>query len=261
MNIIVFLFLIILLSCPFLAEASSNMDSTYKSGMIEGLRSPADRSHTGVNSGHKTYKVKRGDTLYSISKKTGVPLRELKRLNRINKDIIKAGQILIIEYKERSERVQIEPSGHPDETSVKAELYPPEDFSNHDQEKTERREGLIQFALSYLDIPYRIGGATLAGMDCSGLVWIVFRNAGIEIPRTVRDLFLYGKSIKKEEMLPGDLVFFYIRRSSEPDHVGIYIGENKFIHASRIAGRVIIAELDSPYYIKRFAGIRRYLEQ
>ncbi|MFN3740975.1 MAG: NlpC/P60 family protein [Thermodesulfovibrionales bacterium] len=219
----------------------------------------------------KTYKVKKGDTLYRISKKAGVSVKELKRLNRINKNIIKPGQILIISKQELVEKVIVEKApGISGNLQLEESLQQSGDkiidqeeqgSSDYPEDKeADIRNRLIQFALSFLDTPYRKGGTTLEGIDCSGLVWSVFRNAGIEIPRTVRELFFSGKPVEVEEVLPGDLIFFYTRRSSEPDHVGIYIGEDKFIHASRRARRVIIAELDSPYFLKRFAGIRRFLE-
>ncbi len=211
---------------------------------------------------NKTYRVKKGDTLYRISKKAGVSVKELKRLNRINNNILKPGQILIIS-KQKEESSDL--SNLPLEESVQQsedKIIMQEEQSPDYPEKKESdvRNRLIQFALSFLNTPYRKGGITPEGLDCSGLVWMVFRNAGIEIPRTVRELFFSGKPVEREEILIGDLIFFYTRGSSEPDHVGIYIGEDKFIHASRRAGRVIIAELDSPYFLKRFAGIRRFFE-
>ncbi len=254
----IFLCLIFLLFYHCLSSASEALNEC---GRSEKQKSELPNCIKEISGQCKTYKVKKGDTLYRISKKAGVPVKELKRLNRINKNIIKSGQILIISKQEDkspglSRDLQLEePVQQPeDKITVEEQVSESENSTSHERGK------LVQFALSFLNTPYRKGGTTLRGIDCSGLVWSVFMNAGIEIPRTVRELFSSGKPIEREEILPGDLIFFYTRKSSEPDHVGIYIGEDKFIHASRRARRVIIAELDSPYFFKRFAGVRRFFE-
>lgn len=206
-------------------------------------------------------------------------MEELKRLNRINKNIIKPGQMLIISKQElkakgegssKNQRIfrgvssveELQGLSHnfyleePLQQSEDKIIRQQEQGSSDYPEKKEAnlRDKLIQFALSFLNTPYRKGGTTLEGVDCSGLVWSAFRNAGIEIPRTVRELFFSGKPVEREDILPGDLIFFYARRSSEPDHVGIYIGEDKFIHASRRAKRVIIAELEALIFLKDLLG-------
>lgn len=198
-----------------------------------------------------------------FQKRTGVSVGELKRLNRIRKNIIKPGQVLIIskqevEFPDLSRNQQSGGKLQKSEDEIINQKFEESYYNPSEGKRDEMRNRLIQYALSFLNIPYRKGGTTFTGIDCSGLVWSVFRNAGIEIPRTVRELFFSGKPVEREDILPGDLIFFYIRRFSEPDHVGIYIGENKFIHASRKARKVIIAELDGPYYLNRFAGIRRF---
>lgn len=278
MRIKIFLCLIFLLFYPCISSASGSLNKCGRSEWQEFRSQPSRKSEhrdlwTKETLGLcKTYKVKKGDTLYRISKKTGISVRELKRLNRLNKNIIRSGQILIISKQEKKAegaveeisslssnfqlKEQLQQSGDMIVGQIEQEssddLYP-------EKKETEERNRLIQFALSFLDTPYRKGGTTIRGIDCSGLVWSVFRNAGIDIPRTVRELFFSGKPVGREEILPGDLIFFYLRRSSEPDHVGIYIGEDKFIHASRRARKVIITELNE-YFINRFAGIRRFFE-
>jgi cell wall-associated NlpC family hydrolase len=107
-----------------------------------------------------------------------------------------------------------------------------------------------------LDIPYRFGGNSFLGIDCSGYVQKVFSLLDIMLPRTAREQFRRGKLVVKEELSAGDLVFFRTY-AKFPSHVGIYLGDNRFIHASSTERKVTIDSLDAPYYLKRFIGARR----
>jgi cell wall-associated NlpC family hydrolase len=105
---------------------------------------------------------------------------------------------------------------------------------------------------------YRYGGASQdAGFDCSGLVAHVFQRAwGVVLPRRAEEQARLGKPVRKQDLLPGDLVF-YNTRNRPYSHVGIYIGDGRFIHAPRRGKRVRAESLDSPYWKARFNGARR----
>jgi cell wall-associated NlpC family hydrolase len=118
------------------------------------------------------------------------------------------------------------------------------------------KEKLIRIAQKMLDIPYRFGGNSFLGIDCSGYVQKVFSLLDIMLPRTAREQFRRGKLVDKEELSVGDLVFFRTY-AKFPSHVGIYLGDNRFIHASSTERKVTIDNLDAPYYLKRFIGARR----
>ena len=118
------------------------------------------------------------------------------------------------------------------------------------------KEKLIRIAHKMLDIPYRFGGSSFLGIDCSGYVQKVFGLLDIVLPRTAREQFRLGKLVGKEELSIGDLVFFRTY-AKFPSHVGIYLGDNRFIHASSKERKVTIDSLDAPYFIKRFVGARR----
>jgi cell wall-associated NlpC family hydrolase len=114
------------------------------------------------------------------------------------------------------------------------------------------------FALSLVGIDYRYGGETPdRGLDCSGLIRYVFQQVtGVMLPRTAKELSRIGKDIRTTELEPGDLVFFNTRRFAF-SHVGIYLGNDRFIHAPSRGGEVGVASLASAYWHKRYNGARR----
>lgn len=127
-------------------------------------------------------------------------------------------------------------------------------------EQTTAREKLIMEIIKYLDTPYKFGGSTLNGIDCSAFTQSVYQDAlNINLNRTARNQFAQGKVIGKDELQFGDLVFFNTRRGVKPGHVGIYIGNGLFVHASSKGG-VKISSLDEKYYSKRFMGARRVVD-
>ncbi len=122
---------------------------------------------------------------------------------------------------------------------------------------SEFEERLLAEINLYLGAPYRRGGMNRAGMDCSGLVNTVYRNVlGLELPRKVTALYKYGNQLDREHLRLGDLVFFERMENYGVSHVGIYLGEDEFAHASSGSG-VIISNLNEPYYRTRFVGAKR----
>jgi cell wall-associated NlpC family hydrolase len=112
-------------------------------------------------------------------------------------------------------------------------------------------------ALGFRGVPYRNGGTSpSSGFDCSGLVQYVFAQYGMTLPRDVRHLYREGESVDRDELEPGDLVFFSTT-SRGASHVGIALGGDQFVHAPSSSGVVRVEEISSEYWARRFVGARR----
>jgi len=117
---------------------------------------------------------------------------------------------------------------------------------------------ITSYALSLIGVDYKFGGNSPdQGLDCSGLIRYVFQQAtGISLPRTAREQARIGQSVAIDNLQPGDLVFFNTRRF-QFSHVGLYVGDNRFIHAPSRGGSVEVVNLDQRYWQKAFNGARR----
>jgi cell wall-associated NlpC family hydrolase len=120
-----------------------------------------------------------------------------------------------------------------------------------------RFKRLVEQAMTYLGTPYRRGGTTRHGVDCSGLVGAVYGEQGLDMPRTAAQQFAEGAAVAASDLRPGDLVFFRDTYKRGISHVGIYIGDDRFLHAAGRRHGVIVSELSRPYYRIRYAGARR----
>ncbi|MEY2811464.1 MAG: hypothetical protein RI991_459 [Bacteroidota bacterium] len=109
---------------------------------------------------------------------------------------------------------------------------------------------LVEYIHQWWAVPYRIGGSTMSGIDCSNFVRGLTNYAyGLDLPRTSREQAAYCREIEREELKEGDLVFFNTGRGIS--HVGLYMANNKFVHASTSMG-VVISSLDEPYWKRRY---------
>jgi cell wall-associated NlpC family hydrolase len=216
-----------------------------------------------------SYTVKKGDNLYRIAKKFKTSVENIKELNGLSSNALKTGQSLIVK-KEKP----VEETADNDISAIKAtydrsknpviasarlqevrELAVSEDISN-----MSIRERLTLFAKKMLHLPYNFGGSGAFGIDCSAYVQKVYGLAGINLPRSAREQFHIGEKVDKKELSLGDLVFFKTY-ASFPSHVGIYLGNNLFIHASTTSKKITIDNLDAPYYVRRFIGAKRLVPE
>jgi len=217
------------------------------------------------------HRIRKGETLTHISKHYGISIASLKRANHLKDDRIVWGKTLKIplpliipkqtgdDFSEIAYRAAVAEIEGKINSFLPAFRTPLLDTVQIVRE--ERKESLfrkiVELAKSLLGIRYRRGGTNKNGFDCSGFVQHVYGTFSFPLPRSATEQFKVGFPISKEELLEGDLLFFQTRKRPFPSHVGIYIGDNQFIHASSGKRRVTITDLDDPYYKKRFVGARR----
>lgn len=247
-----------------------------KRGTVLIIPSPAETPNEISTEEAATYKVKKTESLAKIAKKTGVSVFELKRINGLSKNNVKAGRVLalreaatattdeVIVKQASTRKLQLR---HPDLFSEKeyentlADLVEPEQSTSVDLQKNtelnpENMKLLKRSAFGFLGTRYRFGGTSKRGLDCSSFVQHVFRELDVTLPRTAREQFEVGNRVPTADLQKGDLVFFRTY-ASFPSHVGIYLGNNRMIHASSRDRRVVISALNTPYYRSRFLGAKR----
>ena len=209
------------------------------------------------------YTVKKGDNLALIAKKTGTPVKQILAMNKIRPRNLRVGQKLALAKASRlpeKETVADDENilGEDDEDDV-ASADDVADLKNENQTSAEllgkwgspdERKLFVKVATGFLGAPYRLGGSTVRGIDCSAFVRKMYQLFDINLPRTAHEQSNVGLSVDKNELLEGDLVFFRTRRSV--GHVGIYIGNGEFVHASYRDRAVRIDNLDAPYFYNRF---------
>jgi len=234
----------------------------------ETSRSPSDSPPTGLSAetlrrtsgGMDSYVVRSGDSLSSISAKVGLPMEEIKMVNGLRSTALKIGQVLYLRKGELRLDEKSEASGDEEEITElsgregeREESVPSIPLGKWNN--PEERSLLVRVVKTFLGVPYKLGGSTLKGIDCSAFVRKIYEVFNIQLPRTTREQFSIGKKVQKNQLEEGDLVFF--RERGNRAHVGIYVGENQFVHASSYSREVKIDYLDTPYYSKRFLrGVR-----
>ncbi len=224
---------------------------------------PADNANK-AQTPKTTHVVKSGDTLISIAKMANMSVDEIKRINNLKSDRITVGKKILVAKNTTNAPDQlpaVDQSLALDEEGD-GDLLPDDAWAITERDKREasellgkwrnpqERASLITAATLFLGAPYRLGGNSVRGIDCSAYVRAIYSIFGIQLPRTAREQSYIGLVVSRGNLKEGDLVFFNTRRAF--GHVGIYIGDNKFLHASYRSKAVKIDSLDTPYFNQRF---------
>ncbi|QOR66296.1 C40 family peptidase [Cytobacillus suaedae] len=138
-------------------------------------------------------------------------------------------------------------------------LFPSVLFGNNSVAAASQGEEVVEYGKKFLGVPYLFGGTTPSGFDCSGFLTYVFKELGVELPRTSADQFASGEKVETKNLVVGDLVFFTTYKPGA-SHAGIYVGDNKFIHASSSKG-IMISSLDDSYWKPRYLGARAFIKE
>lgn len=191
------------------------------------------------------YTIKNGDSLYSIAQKNNTTISKLKSTNNLkNKTVLKAGKVIDIPSN-NTEIVKIEQKSYQKSYIVGGSKF--SSVPNAVQQKLGKK--------------YVWGAVGPNCFDCSGLTTYAYKQQGVTLPRTANAQSRTGQSIDKESLQPGDLVFFATSRNKTKgvNHVGIYVGDNRFIHASSAKHQVVETSLDSAFYKQTYRGAKRVI--
>lgn len=204
-----------------------------------------------------SYEVREDDTLSGIALKFGLSADEIVARNGLDTDLLVPGQELALaDPPEAAEAVAEGAVAAVTVEELKEASLPQAPEPDAAPETAQHR--IIRVAKKMLSVPYVWGGTSITGFDCSGFVRMVFGLFNLDLPRSAREQYEQGRNVDRGELSIGDLVFFQTY-AKYPSHVGIYLGDNRFIHASSGARKVNITSMDHPYYVKRYIGAKRVL--
>lgn len=221
--------------------------------------------------GYIYHTVQEGETLYRISLKYNISLEKLKEINHLKDNVLFVGQKLKIPVETAKDEVPFvleKPknfaSEREDTLSQKFEknVLPKRSVLTPamltDKEEKALKQKFLELSLNLAENRYKLGGEGNGYLDCSAFVKLVYEELGIKLPRSSSQQYQVGVPVERNELIPGDLVFFKTR-GNQISHVGIYIGDNRFIHISSSRKRISIDSLEDPYFKKRYVGAKRVL--
>ncbi|MRR35897.1 peptidoglycan endopeptidase [bacterium] len=210
------------------------------------------------------YIVKKGDTIAGVSEKTGVPASEIRRTNGLRSSKLKSGQRLVMgkppaRADENDDDLEEAGSIEAGELAALAEdresaaAISPIPLSRW--KDSGERDLFVKVVKSYEGVPYKLGGNSMRGIDCSAFTRRVYGIYSIDLPRTAREQLQKGKRVGRDSLDTGDLVFFQTRRNRI--HVGIFLGGSEFFHLSSRNRAGKVDSMDSTYFSTRFiSGVR-----
>lgn len=245
-------------------------------GEQNNIKPNENESPASISSKLKTYKVVSGDTLSKIASRNNTTVTKLKEWNGLQSDLIKVGQVLIVQKQSSINSVALgtagttnNPTNNGGNTSsnisgddavdamIKKQLSSEKMItSNPSVSSLAKYEQLLKLSKTFIGVPYVFGGNTPAGFDCSGFISYVYNKVGITNQRrTSLDYFLKDTTVVKNPV-PGDIVFFKNTYIATISHMGIYIGNGEMIHAG--SKGIEITKLSYKYWDDRFVAFKRF---
>lgn len=237
--------------------AATTNNTTVADAAVQPAPQASDPSASPANNPPtNTYVVKPGDTLWSIARAYNTTVDQIKALNNLTTDNLSLDQKLVVAGTAPAASTSTNTSTSASaktNSSSKANTQVASRSSN-----TTLSGSVLSKAAQYLHTPYVWGGTSPRGFDCSGFVQYVYRQYGYSLPRTADAQAAAGRSVARKDLKPGDLVYF--ASGGSINHIGIYVGNGKFIHSSSPrSGGVIYSSLSEDYYAARYAGATRIL--
>ena len=254
-------------------------------------------SFADLSSAAQTYMVRKGDTLHRISIRFGTTVSALQRVNNLSSYTIPVGSKLTIPSDNSEPRIVANGRVLSDELKVTSDGETIAELQNNTvfgiigrdgdrlhvrlsdgrtgwvnaasvrMEEVKRlvqaadsysdRQNMVRTALSYRGARYRRGGDSSSGFDCSGFVKHVFATMGIKLPHNSSSQYNYGTSVSKNQLKEGDVVFFAGTYRRGISHVGVYVGDGKFVHAATHKYGVRVDNLGADYYSRHYYGAKR----
>jgi cell wall-associated NlpC family hydrolase len=260
----------------------------------EGAAAPSVSPAPTTNTKSISYTIVSGDSLSVIAKRYNTSVEQIKQVNQLTTDTIRVGQVLTIPNAQGATNSEAAPptavhtslqtaqknlqtlgyyaiptmSGSYDTASTQAIKTFQGDYglsvtgkidqtTNTAIEHAIVKKSLIKDTKNYLGVPYLWGGTTPSGFDCSGFVYYMFNQHGIDSSRnTSAGLYKTGTAIGRNQLQPGDLVFFAVNTTGTITHVGFYMGDNQFISATSSKG-IAAYSMDNSYWGKYYVGAKR----
>jgi len=203
---------------------------------------PTTTSHT----------VAKGDTLSKIARQYNVTIKDIMDWNKLEKDTIFIGQVLKVSPG------AVIPEGHSIHNNVTSDAGTPSKVTTNDPTTNGQAiyKKTVEVAQTLVGTPYLYGGNTPVGLDCSGFIFYAFNQGGLKIGRASSEGYYNGNTTSVQIPVPGDLVFFENTYKEGISHMGIYLGDNKFVHAG--TDGVEISDVTYPYWSSKLVAYKRF---
>jgi peptidoglycan endopeptidase LytE len=221
-----------------------------KQSTNEGVK-PSTPS-TSVKPTTSSHTVAKGDTLSKIAKQYNVTIKDIMDWNKLEKDTIFIGQVLKVS------QGAVIPDGDTIHNNVTSGTGTPSKVTAKDPTANGQAiyNKTVEVANTLVGTPYLYGGNTPVGLDCSGFIFYAFNQGGLKIGRASSEGYFYGNTTHVENPVPGDLVFFENTYKEGISHMGIYLGDNKFIHAG--TDGVEVSDVTYSYWSSKLVAYKRF---